>query len=403
MGVFKAYSWVHSISNSGEYTMQLAEGFRVDLPIMSLEVGNDMVKAASTDFPFNGAIIYFRHRYAEIAREDYVDEATNARRNGNPTYHLIEWRNRYFVVGDEALRYPAYLQQRQNTGKWEREYMGMFMLSALLRLYEGNPPEELTIYAAHPPRFYNETNLLLSSLLGKWTFAYPDGKHKINVVYGEPYDEIVGGVMNQSINTDGHAYAQGTSPILGGGNTLVADLGGGTFDLVMLRKDGSVDYQKLPNASEIVGGNDAFETFRKAVSVKHSKVVRGGERGSRIMDIGTAYDILLHPDLAFDSFGTLYPCRDEFERSFGTVISACKNFLDKKVPSFANLSNILVTGGVYGLIYDQMNEVLFPEALQAKRVFAVERRSDMFLGNIRGAYKMSLTKLLSLGAKAKRK
>jgi hypothetical protein len=383
--------------------MQLSDGFRLDVPIISLEVGNDMVKAASTDFPYNGAVVYYRHRYAEISQEDYDKEATAARRNGNPTYHLIEWRGRFFVVGEEATRYVGYLQQRQNTDKWERDYMGVFLLSSLLRLYEGNPPEELTIFTAHPPRFYDQTNRLLSSVLGKWSFAYPDGRCKVNVIYGEPYDEIVGGVMNQSINADGVAYAQGTNPILGGGQTLVADLGGGTFDLVWLRRDGSVDYQRIPNASEIVGGNDAFETFRAAVSAKYSKVIRGGEKGTRLMDVGTAYEILLNPNLEFDSFGTLYPCRDEFDRAFGTVIAACKSFTDKTVPSFANLSNILVTGGVYGLVYDQMNKALFPEAVAAKRVFSVERRSEMFLGNIRGAYKMSLAKLISLGAKVKGK
>lgn len=382
---------------------EVADGFRADLPILALEVGNDVAKAASTDFSFRSAFTTFRHRFAELEYGDYKIEADSAQRNGDPAYHLIEWRKRYFVIGDEAARFPGFLQQRQNTDKWERDYIGLFNMSALLRLYEGNPPEVLTMYVAHPPRFYDQTDRLLASVLGKWSFATPSGSLKLNVAYAEPYDEIVGGVMNQSLNTDGTAYAQGTNPILGKGPTLVADLGGGTFDLAYLRKDGTVDYQRMQNASETIGGNDAFENFRRAVSRRYKSLIRGGEKGSGVISQDDAFQILLHDRLAFEAVGDEYPCEEEFDRAFNPIITACKGYLDRRVPNFLGLNYVLVTGGVYGLLYERMNKVLFPEFNEKGRVFPVDRRGDMYLGNIRGAYKMSLTKLLTLGAKVKRK
>lgn len=359
-------------------------GFANDNPNIVGDIGNELVKMG-TDKPIAGGnnplgLVYFNHAVAEINEARYLDLCHYYK--GKDAFHLIKWDSRYFVVGEQAYSVNSGFEPIRGRAKYRKEYYGILFLSGLLRLYSGKLPEAVNAFLAHPPADLDYSESLMRSVAGTWVFESNGKKHRVKVEYVNVYDEIVGGIMNMTLGVDGGVMKE--VQILGGGPTLVFDMGGGSLDLARLRKDGSVDYDK-EMISERIGVASAIAEFKSLFDRKYSDDLSDAEDGISRQDI---IEIFLDDDHSYRSFGQPIGCLDMFQMASAPIIRQAKDTVAQFARGLMGYNAILLTGGGSGLFYKEICEQVFPRHSKNGVVYCTDLRKDMLKANAKGGLKM---------------
>lgn len=364
--------------------MRRVLGFANGNPNVVADIGNALVKVA-TDAPIIGgrnplAFEYFTHGIVEVVEADYLTLCYYY--EGKNAYHLIKWDGRFFVVGDAAYSTNPSLDPLRGRLKYTKDYYGIIFMSALLRLFNGNPPESINAFLAHPPADRDFTTELMRSVAGVWRFESNGQRFQIRVEYANAFDEIVGGVFNATFGPDGRIMND--LQILGDGPTLVFDMGGGSLDLARLKRDGSVDYDKRME-SERTGVNIAINSFKSLFDRRYKGDLGDAEDGiSRDLII----EIFLDEKHTLRTGGETLDCADIYKQAINPVIRTAKDTVNKFARGLIGYNRALLDGGGSGLLYDEICEQIFPKFAKNGVVHQADLRRDMFKANARGALKM---------------
>lgn len=348
------------------------------------DIGNALVKM-TTDKPVlagrnPSSFVYFSHGLVEIVEADY--NALCHYFDGYDAFHLIKWNKRYFVVGDEAYSVNPSIDPMRGRLKYSKDYYGIIFMSGLIRLFNGEPPEVINAFLAHPPADREFATELMRSVVGGWHFESNGRKFELRVDYVNVFDEIVGGVFNATFGVDGRIMND--LQILGDGPTLVFDMGGGSLDLARLNRDGSVDYNKKMD-SERTGVNVAINNFKSLFDRRYKQDLTDAEDGiSRELIV----DIFLDDKHILRTGGETLDCADLYRQATNPVLKSAKDYVSKFARGLIGYNRALLDGGGSGLLYDEICEQIFPKFAKNNVVHSADLRRDMFKANARGALKM---------------
>lgn len=354
-------------------------GFANGYPNVVLDLGNYEVKMMADILPNVSCGIHFRHARIEIGRVKYERLAHSYSGSGGQ-YQFIEWDDRYFIVGDQAYS-AGTVQNQTGRKKYTRDYYGVIFVSGLLRLFEGDIPEKINVFAAHPPLDYEMTDALKKSIVGTWVVGNLGRKVRFRVEYVSVFDEIVGGAMNVVLAPDGRRYND--HPIVEDGPTLVCDLGGGTLDIVRLQRDGTVDYGRI--GSRGVGINDAIVTFKELFGKKYPDVVADTDDG---LPVERIHECFLDKEHRVRFAGDYINCQDIYTDATTMLINAVKEGVREMSKGAVNYNHALITGGGGGLLYYELAEQVFAPFHKSKSLHMADKREEMIFANARGGKKL---------------
>lgn len=361
-------------------------------PTFVVDAGNSLVKVFaehpivpgrnSTDFAS------YPHALIEVSAADYEEQTYRYADSAAP--HLIRWRDRFFVVGEEAYSMKPSLEPRQGRVKYSRDYIGILVVSALLRLCGSAVPERINLMIGYPPGDRRHIDQLLASVSGGWAIESAGVKHKFRVDYVVPFDEIVGGILNYTLGVDGKPVTG--IPLLEGGVTLGFDLGGGTLDLSRINRDGTVDYDKQM-LSVRTGGNQAITNFKRLFDQRHADLLREAEDG---VPRQVVMEVFLDPRHELHTMGQTIDCRAIYQQSIAPVIRDARDAVIRYTGGFIGYDKVLLTGGIAGLMLPDIREHIFSEFDRHGAMHTSGRPSDMYRSNPSGARK-TIPNLLSEG------
>lgn len=303
-------------------------------------------------------------------------------RSGKSAYDLIGTKGRYYVVGDYAHSLDPDFDPLVGRAKYTRDYYGILFLSGLCQLFQGNPPENVNVYLAHPPRDREYKTELMKAVVGKWDFYCGSEHHRINVAYVNTFEEVVGGVMNFTLGVDGEKI-EGVE-IIGDGPTLVFDLGGGSLDMVRLKKDGSIDYE-YGLVSHPLGVNKAVTSFKQLFDQKYRDYLDDAENG---FPRDLILDIFMDPKHQYRAMGETFDCKTMYETAIAPIIRQSRDHVRAFTHGRLSFNRVLLDGGGTALMYDDIVEKVFPEYFKNKVVHNADSRKDLFKANAKGALKM---------------
>lgn len=343
--------------------------------------GNARFKLA-TDTPIRGRndlhVEHFTHAIAEISAADY-DELCYRHQNIQ-AFHFLKWNGRYFVTGEEAFSYNPTFDPLRGRQKYERDYYGILFVAGVLRLFNGAVPETFNALLAHPPADLTERERLMRCVVGNWHIEANGIKYGFKVEYVNTFDEIVGGVFNATTAPDGQLYADMDI----GGKTLVFDLGGGTLDLAFLN-DGGVNYSHLMDSTRI-GGNGAVTNFKRLFDNTYHQLVDGYEDG---LPRELVHEIFLDPShLLMLEAGETLDCTRLYQQAINPVIRTAKDAVKTFGGNLLGVKRVLLTGGVAGLLYDEIAGQMFPKYAERKMLLLADQRRHLLEANCRGGRKM---------------
>lgn len=322
----------------------------------------------------------FEHAIAEI------DEATFRgmvhRQRGRRANHLIKVLGRYFVVGDEAYSVNPTFDPVRGRLKYQREYYGALFLRGIEDLFGDETPSVINAFLAHPPADLEHARPLMKSVVGNWRYEVNGQKRELTVDYVNHFDEIEGGVFNATNGKDGQPIDD-IGQLMGGGPTLVFDLGGGSLDLALLNKDGSVNYTK-PMPSHRIGINTAVNTFKNLFDMEYKELVSDSEDG---IPRDIVIDIFLDDKHTFWTGGEPIDCTDLYNDSIAPLVRDCLRFV-RSYSGTVGYNRVLLTGGGSGLIYDKLSEVVFPKQSANRVIHLADHRRDLYKANVKGGLKL---------------
>lgn len=348
------------------------------------DIGNELVKMG-TDAPIIGGknplnLVYFPHAVVEI------NEARYARLlhyfKDKDAFHLIKWDSRYFVVGEQAYSVDPGFEPLRGRAKYVKDYYGVLFISGLLRLFNGDIPDTINAFLAHPPADLDHTHALMKAVSGTWQFESNGKRYKVRVEYTNVFDEIIGGVMNATLGVDGKPVNE--ISILGNGPTLVFDLGGGSLDLARLNRDGSVDYNK-EMISERIGVGRAIAEAKALFDKRYSDDLGDAEDGIGRQQV---IEFFLDPKHEMRAFNETFDCSDIYELAAAPIIRQAKDTVSKFARGLVGFNLILLTGGGSGLYHDEICEQIFPRHTKNQAICRTDYRKDMFKANAKGGLKM---------------
>lgn len=355
-------------------------GFANGNPNVVVDLGNSVVKMMADVVGSITSGVHFTHARVEIDRAIY-ERLAHGYRGSVGAYQYIKWSDRYFVVGEDAFSAGDVIRLTGRQ-KYSRDYYGIIFVSGLLRLFDGDIPEKINVFLAHPPMDFEQTDALQRSVLGTWHIDNLGRRHTFRVEYASVFDEIIGGAMNVVLAPDGRRYSD--HPIVEDGPTVVCDLGGGTFDIVRLKKDGSVDYVQI--ASRKVGINDAIDRFRKLFEARYPELVEDEADG---LPIERVHECFMDPVHRLRYSGRNYiDCSDLYYEATQNLLNAVKDAYKTMTRGSVNYNHALITGGGGGLLYAELAEQVFPLFYKSSALHMADNRNQMMFANAKGAKKL---------------
>lgn len=303
-------------------------------------------------------------------------------RDGKAAYDLIATKGRYYVVGDYAHSLDPDFDPLVGRAKYTRDYYGILFLSGLCQLFQGNPPANINAYLAHPPRDREYKTELMKAVVGKWNFMCGERSLNINVPYANTFEEVIGGVMNFTLGVDGEKME--SVEIIGDGPTLVFDLGGGSLDMVRLKKDGTIDYE-YGMVSHPLGVNKAVTAFKQLFDQKYRDYLDDAENG---FPRDLILDIFMDPKHQYRAIGQTFDCSQMYATAIAPIIRQARDHVRAFTRGRFAYNRILLDGGGVALMYDDIVEKVFPEYFKNKAVHLADNKKELFKANARGALKM---------------
>lgn len=370
-------------ANQDEYLSKL--GFANEYPVVVADIGNRLCKMLTDQPVMRGSnpldCVLFEHGIAEV--DDGQFERMLHYYKGKRGFHLIHWRDRNFVVGEQAYSADMRFEPKQGRLKYSRDYYGLLFIRGLVELFDGKVPEALNVFLAHPPGDLEHTDALKRAVHGRWLFEVNGKRVVTTVVYSNTFDEIVGGVHNAVDGPDGQPI-QG-NPLENNGPALVFDLGGGSLDLCYLNRDLSVNYDK-GMVSERIGINRAVDTFKSEFDLHYSNRVANAEGG---IPRSVVIDIFMNPEhITWDS-GEMLDCTEMYNAAIRPVIRDCLNAVNRFAGGFVGIKSVVLTGGGTAMVMNEIKREIFPRFDQNAKVFTTDRQERMVTANARGARKIA--------------
>ncbi len=371
-------------------------GFANGNPNVGADIGNARVKMM-TDAPImRGSnplnFAGFEHALAEINEATYRSQVHRYR--GRRANHLIKVGDRYYVVGDEAYSVNPTFDPVRGRLKYEREYYGILFLRGIEELFGDQTPPAINAFVAHPPADLEFARPLMKSVAGKWRYEVNGRKRELLVDFVNHFDEIEGGVFNATSGIDGQPIDD-LGQLIGGGPTLVFDLGGGSLDLARLKKDGSVDYDR-PMVSERIGINSAINSFKQMFDYEYSELVSDAEDG---IPRDMVNDIFMDKKHILQTAGESIDCTRLYKDAIDPLIRDIVRSVRTYSRGSVAYNRVLLTGGGSGLIYEELREVVFPKFAKNQVLHTADHQRDLYKANVKGGLKM-LEALKQEGRKA---
>ncbi len=359
--------------------MNNTRGFASGDDNIAVDIGNTYSKAVMIRNGRQEAECYFPTAIVEVTERKY-DELVYGYGSDSGQYQFLKWNGRYFIVGEDAYNAGDFrpLEGRQ---KYTKDYYGILLASAILRLYCGEPPETLNVFAGFPAGDVSQLPTLLKCIVGSWALDNLGKRIKFRVAFASGYPEIIGGAMNIVLAPDGLRYAD--HPIIEDGPTVVCDLGGGTFDIVGLKQDGTPDYTRM--ASRRIGINDAIENFRSLFDKRFPEAVEDTENGlpdSRI------HECFLDEKHRVRTPAGYLDCWDIYEQATSNLLNQVRIAYREMVRGSVSFNHALMTGGGGGLLLQELAERVFMQFADGGALHASDKRDEMFIASPRGAGKM---------------
>lgn len=363
-------------------------GFANGYPVIAADIGNGLIKMGGW-VRGRRQFVSGTHACVEIDEARYA-RLTEERQNDKGHYEYIKWKNRCYVVGAAALS-EGKVSPVQGQNKYRKDYYGIMFISTLLRLYQGNPPEDINAYVGFPPPDAQWKTNLLKSVLGDWEIDNLGRKKHIRVHFAAPWDEIVGGVKNVTHADDGSALRPNMttktmtpSLIAVDGPSIVVDLGYGTFDVLRLNKTGQPDYTQI--GGRRIGIGNAIEDFTRVFNHRHKKYLEDAEDG---ISLERVYDCFYDSKHQVRIAGqTFVDCMDIYKSATQRLINAVTDAFREMSRGSISYNYCLLTGGGSGLLYNELCKQVFPQFAEAGAIFLAHKADEMHLANVSGAMKM---------------
>lgn len=377
--------------NQAEYLNIL--GFANDVPTVVADLGNRLGKLTTNQPIFRGSSpissVMFDHALVE------VDEGTFKRllryHEGKNGYHLLNWRDRHFVIGEQAYSVDPSFTPRQGRLKYDRDYYGLLFMRGVVELFDGNIPAEINAFLAHPPGDLEHTEALKRAVHGRWKFEVNGRRCETTVIYTNTFDEIVGGVHNATDGVDGQLIHG--NALEGNGPALVFDLGGGSLDLAYLKRDLSVDYDR-GMVSRRIGINTAMANFKAAFDSRYAKLLADAEDGiSRQVVI----DIFMDEDHIVSYAGEDLDCSDLYQDAIAPVIRDAAQAVSGFAGGFVGIRSSLLTGGGSAMAMAEITKHIFQRFADNGKLFKTDTLRDMVRANANGGLKIA--KAMSIRSK----
>lgn len=358
-------------------------GFDNGLPNIIVDIGNKNARQITDRPEFEGhngtEFISNEHAIVEVD-EAYFRNVQHYYKN-EPGYHLIEWNGRYFITGVQAYSVQPTLEPTTGRAKYRAEYYGVLFIRNLAEQYRGNPPKAVNAFLAHPPGDREHTMALMKSVAREWKFKVNGVPVQTSVRYVDTFEEILGGVMNVSLGTDGKPM---DDRLNGTGPTLVFDLGGGSLDLARLHKDGSIDFDKVMDSVR-VGVNSALHSAKDNADRRFKELLGDSEDGIPMQMIIEMFEDAEH---TMTFYGEKHDCKMIYEQAAKNVIRQCATAVRDFTRGLAGYNMILLTGGGSALFNDLICSELFPRHHKRGNIVRSDMSRDMWKANVKGGRKM---------------
>lgn len=361
-------------------------GFGNDLPIVVSDGGNNQFKMLCDRALLRNSnkpeVIIFDHAIAEIDQGTY-ERLMHYYGRGDAS-HLVQWRGRFFVVGEQAYSINPGFMPLSGRAKMTRDYYGIMFMHGVAKLFNGRVPEEINAFLAHPPGDLEHRDTLMKSVHGKWSIEIGARQIKTNVVYTNAFEEIVGGIHNTTHGVDGQ-LVEG-NPLEGKGPFLALDLGGGSLDLAWIKKDLSIDYNR-PMYSERIGVNTALRAFKQAFDVKYKHLLRDAEDG---IPRDVVLSIFMDESHQVNVAGEILDCTEMYNQSAAPVIRQMLRTVQQFAKGFVGVGGALLTGGGSAAFYDKIGEQVLPLFKKNGAIFrSAKLLQDMIKANSEGGLKVA--------------
>ena len=311
-------------------------------------------------------------------------------------YELLQWRNEFYAVGASAFVFEPNLVPALGRLKWKRDNYGIQLAGLILEYYKGNPPANLNVVLAHPPGDYAMTPELLKSVLKGWKISTPKVNFSYTIEQAALTPEVVGGVMNYTLDEENNRLADARAGALLG-LTLVVDLGGGTLDYCVL-ENGVIDWRRV--ASERIGLNRAVEDFKDLMAEQHSELFKLTEDGRPTSDI--ARRVFMSPDKKHAAMGKQWDCSNIYAQALAPIARQVADSV-KRFGNLGEFNGILLMGGGTAAVIDLLINKggVFHAFDQNGAVILAAPRPKLHTAQVDGIYK-TIPSLIAESVRQKR-
>ena len=231
---------------------------------------------------------------------------------------------------------------------------------------------EVAVFASHHPGDVKYRQDLMESIIGEWEIETGQSKANFRVTYANTFDEPVGGLMNVLLTEDGQHYQY---PQIGGGRSLVIDIGGFTTDFLAVNQGGEVDYalaRSVPIGIQTVI-NDFEESFRSNnLEIVKDTLVLPPER----VRIAVSKDV-------FIGGGREYPYQQDVDEATSVFLNRFADTYQRFVGGALSWDNIILTGGGSALLHHKLIPIL-----KHNNIILADSKESLHLANMRGGLKL---------------
>ena len=316
------------------------------LETATLDMGHSHVK--STD----GTVIdAFPHAIVAISQREYEAASDNTKSKAGSYIRLIEKISRsktedhFFAVGQVAVDHVNYTEPTRGRARWKRTYNGVLMLHALHNLYGDKIPEYFNVLVATSPgdtKSQQDKNSLLYSIGGEWHVEFGGKLQECMIPFASTYYEPWGGYMNVALNDNGSMNVESVfAQNLPG---VVIDLGGGTFDIIGINEDGSVNMST--HDSERIGVLQVSQRMKRAIDAdpRFESYLADSEDG---MPMFRVFDAMEHPEhlLQLPGISNFIDVSDIFRAASSPLFDSMDAAFRRITRGGARYNVALITGG----------------------------------------------------------
>lgn len=358
------------------------EGFANGLDSLAVDIGHNYTKAIAIREGRAIGDCEFLTAIAEVDSSKFemvMDASSFGGQEIRPQF--VEWEGRHFIVGDDAFNI-ADVKQIEGRQRYTRDYYGIILASVIRHIYGHEVPQALNVFAGYPPDDHNQKVPHLKALLGRWTIGTSLGKVSYKIEYAARYPEVLGGAMNVVLGVDGTRYQD--HPIVDDGPTIVLDVGGGTFDIVVLKSDGTPDMTRFATRRG-TGVNNVIREFRMLFDKKFPELVEDTHGG---LPTARIYDCFLDKDKRVRTPAGYINCKDIYGQAIVRTMNTIKQAYKDMGGGSINYNNALVSGGGGGLLWDEISTEVLGAFADGGHLYMSDLRAQMIYANVRGAVKM---------------